>query len=271
MNVIEEFYNSSILWLSTNLGNMLYSFVAVLFVYGFYRFSSKQIARLVQNGRLDETASFFLRRIFLWGSVLIIVSFTVAQFGIRVDLIAGLMVLAGGTVLGFAAMTTIGNAIAGLILMVSRPFKIGDRLSLDDQFMDVESIDLIYTKMKTPDQVIISIPNQILLQTKVTDFGKDRIIRRKHTITVGYEEPYEKVESALLEAARRVEGVIKVPEPFVWITEFQNYSVEYTLFVYIDNAKQIQEIDSRARKSIFKTCENQGIDISTPSLFRTLT
>jgi small-conductance mechanosensitive channel len=254
-----------------NLGNMLYSFVALIIVYGFYKFSSKQINRLAQNGRLDRTASFLLRRIFLWSSIFIVIAFTVAQFGIRIDLIAGLLVLAGGTVLGFAAMTTIGNAIAGLILMVSRPFKIGERLSLDDQFLDVESIDLIYTKMKTPDNVIVSIPNQVLIQTKVTGFGKDRIIRRRHTITVGYDEPYEKVESALLEAARRVKGTLEEPEPFVWVTEFQNYAVEYTLFVFIDDSKQIQEIDSLARKSILKTCESHGIDISTPSLFRTLT
>ena len=51
----------------------------------------------------------------------------VAQFGFDVGLIAGFMALAGGTIIGFASMNTIGNAIAGIIVMISKPFKIGDR------------------------------------------------------------------------------------------------------------------------------------------------
>jgi small-conductance mechanosensitive channel len=78
------------------------------------------------------------------------------------------------------------------------------------------------------------------------------------------------VESVLLEAAAQVKGILKKPKPFVWITEFQNYAVEYTLFVFIDDVKKIQEIDSLTRKSIFKTCESHGIDISTPNLIRSL-
>jgi small-conductance mechanosensitive channel len=235
-----------------------------------YRLSLKQISKLADNGRLDDTAAFFLKRFFRWGAISLVLAFVVAQFGIRIDLIAGLVVLAGGTVIGFAGMNTIGNAIAGLILMISRPFNISDRLEVEDQFMDVESIDLIYTKMKTPDNVIVSIPNQKLIQTDVINYGKKRTIRRRHTVTVGYEDPFEKVESVLLEAAAQVKGIMKKPKPFVWITKFQNYAVEYTLFVFIDDAKKIQEIDSLTRKSIFKTCESHEIDISTPNLIRSL-
>ncbi len=154
--------------------------------------------------------------------------------------------------------------------MISRPFKIGDRVFFDGKFADVEEIDLIYTRMKTTDNVIISIPNQKLIQTEIEDYGKGRIVRRRHAVTAGYEEPPEKIEEALLEAAGSVKGVLSDPNPFVWITEFQNYAVEYTLFVFIRNLKRILEIDSAVRKSIFEVCEREGIDISTPSLIRSL-
>ncbi len=268
MDVLDYF--SRFKWLSTNIENILFSFIFIIVVYGFYAFSLKQMDKLGREGKLDETVLLLLKKTLRWGLMFIVVAFVVAQFGIRIDFVAGLLVLASGTVLGFAAMTTLGNTIAGIILMVSRPFKIGDRLCMDGKFMDVESIDLIYTRMKTPDNVMISIPNQTLIQTEVTDYGKDRLVRRSHPITVGYEDPPEKVEMAMLEAASRVEEVLKEPQPYVWITEFQNFAVEYTLYVFIDDIKHIQEIDSNLRRQILQACNRHKIDIRTPNLLRSV-
>lgn len=242
-----------------------------VFAFVFYRISSNQIQRLMVEGKLDETGGFLLRRMFKWGSMLATIAFMVTQFGIRIDLIAGLIVLAGGTVIGFAAMNTLGNAIAGLIIMLSRPFQIGDRLYLEDQFMDVEDIDLIFTRMRTPDNVSVVIPNQKLIQTDLFDYGKYRTVRRRHTITAGYSDSRETVESALLEAAGKVEELSSTSEPYVWITEFQNYAVEYTLFVFIEEPKRVQEIDAKVRREIMIACEKYGIDISTPTLIKNVT
>ncbi|TRO46877.1 mechanosensitive ion channel [Candidatus Bathyarchaeota archaeon] len=257
-------------WLYANVDNFVISTLFLALAYVFYRFSSGQIGRLLGQGRLDETGASLLRRLFRWGSILAVLAFTFSQLGIHIDLLAGLLVLAGGTVLGFAAMNTLGNAIAGFILMVSRPFTIGDRLYLDGQFMDVEDIDLIFTRMRTPDNVSIAIPNQKLLQTDVVDFGKERVIRRRHAITVGYNDPRETVEAALLEAAGKVEGLLDDPEPYVWITEFQSYAVEYTLFVFINEPRRVQEIDANVRREIMKACDKYEIDLSTPTLIKTL-
>ncbi len=99
-----------------------------------------------------------MNRIFKWVAGLVILAVIFAQFGIEIGIIAGLVALAGGTIIGFAAMKTIGNAIAGIIVMTSRPFKIGDRIFFNGQFADVLAIDLIYTRMKTLDSVLVSVP-----------------------------------------------------------------------------------------------------------------
>jgi small-conductance mechanosensitive channel len=255
-------------WLYANVENFVISALFMALAYVFYRFSSGQIGRLMGQGRLDETGASLLRRLFRWGSILAVLAFTFTQLGIHIDLLAGLLVLAGGTVLGFAAMNTLGNAIAGFILMISRPFRIGDRLYIEGQFMDVEDIDLIFTRMRTPDNVNIAIPNQKLLQTDVMDFGNERVIRRRHAITTGYNDPRETVEAALLEAAGMVEGLLDEPKPYVWITEFQSYAVEYTLFVFINEPRMVQEIDAKVRREIMDACEKYEIDLSTPTLIQ---
>lgn len=257
-------------WFYSNLFNVVYSVIALFIIYIIYKFSLSQIRKFQKEGKLDETVAFLLKRVFRWGSIIIAAVFIVSQFGIKIDLVAGLFVLAGGTVIGFAAMNTIGNAISGLILMISRPFNVGDRVLFDGMFADVEDIDLIYTRMRTTDNVRISIPNQKLLQNEVENYGKESTVRRRHSITAGYEEDFEKVEAALLEAASQVEKVLKEPKPYVWITEFQNFSVEYTLHVFISDIKYIQEIDSDVRNSIHESCKRNGIDISTPSIIRSI-
>lgn len=270
MSVVEDFVNSIAAWLSQNTNNIIYSVVAAIVLFVFYRFSIKQIDKLEEQNFLDRTVSFVLKRVFQWGAFLSLVAFVIAQFGIQIDLIAGLLVLAGGTVIGFAAINTLGNAIAGLIIMTSRPFKIGDRVLFDGKFADVEEIDLIYTKMVTPDNVVISIPNQKLLQTDIENYGNNKVVRRRYSITAGYEENPERVKQALLEAPKEVEGVLSSPEPYVWMTDFQSFAMEYTLYVYIDNPQKIQMIDAAMRANILERCSSHKIDISTPTLIKSI-
>ena len=270
MSVIEELTLSTFQWLSRNTANIIYSAVAALAIYLFNRFSKHQLERLEENSLLDETASFVLKRLFQWGSTLALIAFVVAQFGIKIDLVAGLLVLAGGTVIGFAAMNTLGNAIAGLIIMTSRPFRIGDRLQWKGRYVDVKEINLIYTKMTTPDNTTINIPNQSLLQTEIENYGKDTPIRRRYPVTAGHADDPETVRRALLEAADAVQELLPDPQPYVWTTDLQNYAVEYTLHAYIDDPKKIQAIDAAARAAILESCSRHGIDISTPTLIRSL-
>jgi small-conductance mechanosensitive channel len=201
---------------------------------------------------------------------LIAIGVVVAQFGFDVGLVAGFMALAGGTILGFASMNTIGNAIAGIIVMISKPFKIGDRIIFNKQFADVVAIDLIYTRMRTLDNVMISVPNQQLLTSEIDNYGKKETVRRNCTVTIGYDSPSEQVEKVLLEAAAKVEGVLKEPKPHVWVTGMLNYSVEYTLYVFISQIKMLPIIDSHLKRMVLDVCREHGIDLATPSLVQTV-
>ncbi|MFP3951263.1 MAG: hypothetical protein ACLFVP_03855 [Candidatus Bathyarchaeia archaeon] len=78
------------------------------------------------------------------------------------------------------------------------------------------------------------------------------------------------MESALLEALERVEGVLEEPEPHVWVTEIVNFAVEYTLFYYISDLKTINRIDAMVRRSVKTTCDSRRIDLSTPILIKTV-
>lgn len=264
------FLDSCYEWIASNLWQFVLSVVVFVIVYVVYKFLAGQITRLKEEEKLEEYTAFALNRVLKWIAGLAVVGVIFAQFGIGSGVFAGLFALAGGTIVGFAAINTIGNAIAGIIVMTSRPFKVGDRIFFNGQFADVTAIDLIYTRLKTLDNILVSIPNQELLTSGVDNYGKTRVIRRTCTITAGYELDFDYVEKALLAAANKVKGILKKPKPYVRITQFKDYAVEYTLYTFVNQIRRLREIDADLRKSVFETCKTHKIDISTPSLIRSL-
>lgn len=267
MNLLDSLTNLG-QWILSNLHKVLFSVIAIIVGYVIYKVIAREITRLKDEKRLEPHIAHTLIRVSQWVVILVVLSVILATFGVTIGMISGFLALLGGTVIGFASVNTIGNAIAGLIVMTSRPFRVGDRIFINGQFADVVAIELIYTKMVTLDNVSVSIPNQELLKAEIDNFGKDNVVRRQVTVTPGFEYDNRDVESALLEAAGKVPRVLKEPQPYVRIMGFQNYAVEYTLYTFINDIKALAEIDAELHKSVLETCKSHNIDISTPLLLR---
>jgi len=237
-------------WVVTNIYPIIFSIIFGVVIGALYRLIRREVNQLIVQRRLEENAGFIIKRFFRWGSYIVITGFVIQQFGFRLDTIGGLLAVAGGTVIGFAAMSTLGNAISGIIIMTSRPFLIGDRLFYNNQFADVLSVDLIYTKLRTLDNVTISVPNQLLLQNQIMTYGKYDKTRRSIVVTLDYSDSPEKIEEDLLTAAGEVNGILKDPKPFVWVSNLGSMSVDYTLYFYVGDMKRIPEVEGELRRRI---------------------
>jgi small-conductance mechanosensitive channel len=268
--MINNFLNESYAWLVGNWQSIVFLIIGVGIIYAIYKLLSREINRLKNQEKIDENIAFNLNRLFKWISILAVLGVIVTQFVVDLSPVIGFMALAGGTIIGFASMNTIGNAIAGIIVTLSKPFQIGDRILFNEEFADVVAIDLIYTRMKTLDNVLISIPNQQLLTTKIDNYGKKRIVRRACTITAGYDVSSEKIEKLLIESANRVEGVLKEPKPYVLVTNLLNFAVEYSLYVFTNQIKKLRTIDSNLKRTVLEVCEKNGIDLTTPNLIQSV-
>jgi len=268
--MINNFLNQSYAWLVGNWQSIVYLVIGVGIIYAIYKLLSREINRLKNQEKIDENIAFNLNRLFKWISILAVLGVIVTQFVVDLSPVIGFMALAGGTIIGFASMNTIGNAIAGIIVTLSKPFQIGDRILFNEEFADVVAIDLIYTRMKTLDNVLISIPNQQLLTTKIDNYGKKRIVRRNCTITAGYNISSEKIEKLLIDSANRVEGILKEPKPYVLVTNLLNFAVEYSLYVFTNQIKKLRTIDSNLKRTVLEVCEKNGIDLTTPNLIQSV-
>ena len=266
--LFQDLFTIFFTWLFENIIPLIISAITILIGYIIYIAIKKQLKRLEGKEKLSENTSRSLAKALKYLIGLIIISAVFFQFAESLGLITALFSLVGGTILGFATMNTLGNAIAGLIIMVSRPFSVGDRLLYDEKLVDVDDIKLVFTIMIDIDGIKISVPNQKLLTNEIVALGKKEIIRRKITITPSFEEDRHKVERVLLKAAKEVPEVLNEPEPYVWINAFQNYAVEYSLFVFIKELKNLPFIESELHKKILDACKDSNIDIRTPTLIQ---
>ena len=257
-------------WVDSNIINIVTTGVVLAIILVVYSLLNREIEKLRKNEVIDHNTAFLFRRISKWTVYIIMGVLIFNVLGIQIDFFLGLWVLAGGTIIGFASMSTIGNALAGLIIMVSRPFKIRDRLYFQNQYVVVEDIDLIYTRMRTLDNVVISVPNQLILNTVIANQSVYDVVRRNIVTTIDYTEEIAKIKGLLLSAIKDIDEIMDEPTPYVWITGFPNFAMEYTLYYFINDTQKALMIDAKVREAVALAFAANGLDMSTPSLVKSL-
>jgi len=143
-----EILNFIWLWLQDNYVQLIVALVVILVSTILLIFGSRYIKRLEKKNKLTENYSKVLVRILRVIYSFVFVFSILIAFNVTVGAITGAVALLGGTILGFAAINTIGNALAGLIIMISKPIHIGDRILFKENFADVQSVELIFTKLR---------------------------------------------------------------------------------------------------------------------------
>jgi small-conductance mechanosensitive channel len=167
--IFQNIFDIILNWLSIYFFPITISLISILIGYIVYYLIKRQFLRLVEKKKLEQSTSKNITKVLKYLIILIVLTAILTQFAESLGLITALLTVVGGTIIGFAAMNTLGNMIAGIIIMVSRPFSVGDRILYDNKITDITEIKLIYTTMLDLDNIKISVPNQKLLSQEIID------------------------------------------------------------------------------------------------------
>jgi small-conductance mechanosensitive channel len=172
-----------------------------------------------------------------------------------------------GVLFSLGSSSAITNMIAGLVITYMRPFKPGDRIKIADVSGDVIEKTLLVTRIKTPKNEIITIPNSSVLTGNTVNYSlqaqKEGLILHT-TITLGYDLSWKKVHETLIEAALATAHVSKNPKPFVLQTSLDDFYVSYQLNAYTKEASKQALIYSELHQNIQDSCRKNGIEIMSP-------
>jgi len=176
-----------------------------------------------------------------------------------------------GVAIGFAAKDTLSNLIAGILLIIDRPFEIGDRIEVwsapsgSASWGDVMDIGLRATKIKTTDNIIIVIPNNEIMKRDIVNYTLiSTSIRVRINIGVAYDTDIEVAKKLITEVADGVEWVQDAPPPKVVVRNFGESSVDLQLRVWIRDARQRMNTISTITDRIKNAFDAERIEIPYP-------
>ncbi|NPD89724.1 MAG: mechanosensitive ion channel [Asgard group archaeon] len=256
-------------WLKANRIDLIISAAVILIGLILIRIIGFELKRLVKNNRIKKRGAKAIQRMLQLLILLIIFTVLLVQYLETAGFLTALITLMGTTVIGFAAMNTIGNFIAGIIIMTSKPFIKGDRIFFEGKLADIVDIEFIYTKIQLIDKTIVAVPNQELLRQSINNLGSGaEIIMRDISVTLDYSLNHLEVEETLVNAIKGYKLLSTEEDPFVTINDYHDYAVEYKLYYYIKDVMQILIINSEIRKRVLEACEAKGYKISVPLLIK---
>ena len=203
-----------------------------------------------------------------------VISYLVFILGLVVGLesvglnLSSLIVLGGalGLGIGLGLQPIVTNFVAGLILLLEQPIRIGDRIEVGETYGDVVIIKGRSTWVRTNDNVVIIVPNSEFINSRVTNWtANDQVVRITLPVGVSYDADPAEVREILIEIARRHPDILQDKPPEVVFTEFGDSSINFELWVWTMTQVQTpKRLKSDLYFAIFSAFREHKIEIPFP-------
>ena len=185
-----------------------------------------------------------------------------SQFGVQTaSLIAVLG--AAGLAIGLALQGTLSNVAAGVMILIFRPFKIGDYVEAGGQAGTIKAVTLFITEMTTPDNVQIIVPNSQIWGSSVVNYSFHDTRRLDLALGISYEDNIEMAVEAINQTIGADARVLKDPEPLVAVSELADSSVNFVIRVWC-NASDYWPLKFAMTRALKEKMDSEGISIPYP-------
>jgi MscS family membrane protein len=180
---------------------------------------------------------------------------------------AGIVTLA----IAFAAQDIFANFMGGAVIAMDKPFKVNDRVKIDDYFGDVTCVGTRSTRIRTLDNQIVIVPNKKMLDSYVVNYAQpDSRMKVRIPIGVAYGTDVNRVKEILLEIAREqaheVPYILTEPAPLVYFLEFGASSLNFQMIVWTDDFSLTWEVQDLINTRIAERFLQEGIEIPFPQM-----
>lgn len=182
--------------------------------------------------------------------------------------ISGLLFGAGvvGVILGFAAQETLGSIIAGLVMMLSRPFEIGDWIEVGEDRGVVTDITIVHTRIRGPNGEHIIIPNEVIAQQKIRNRSAEKRIRFSVDVGIDYRADVDAAREIAKQTVEEIDMVAESPFPSVLVEELNDSEVTLRIRFWIDrpNAEKLWRVENDVLSEVKAALTKEGINIPYP-------
>ena len=168
-------------------------------------------------------------------------------------------------ILGLALQSLLADIFAGIIISINAPIRVRDWVRLDPHEGEIVEINWYNTKIRTMNNHLVVIPNGEILKTKLTNYSKP-LKREKISLPIGvsYDTAPHEVDAAVREALRGIDNIFRREEPEVYLEEYGDFSVNYSVYFSIDNRQHFRRIRHEFYRNLYYVLKRKGIVIPYP-------
>ncbi len=173
-----------------------------------------------------------------------------------------------GIIFSLGSSSFIANIVAGYSITYQGAFKLGDLIRVNEHIGFVEAQSTMVTRLRSPKNEEIVIPNSFLINSNVVNYSrkaKQNNLILHTTVGIGYETPWRLVDAMLKLAAKRTNGILSSPEPFVLKKALGDFAVTYELNAYCGDESQMNQLYSELHQNILDVFNENDVAIMTPA------
>ena len=188
----------------------------------------KQTNKLMDKKGYDKSLQKFLMNLLSWTFKIVLIITILGVLGIETTSFAAILASAG-LAIGLALQGSLANFAGGVLIMIFKPFKIGDLIEAQGELGVVKEIEIFTTKLNSPENKEIIIPNGTLSNGNITNYSTEGLLRVNLTIGVGYDEDIKEAKAVILKVLTDNPQVLKDPAPTVNVSELADSSVNFAV------------------------------------------
>ena len=180
--------------------------------------------KVMAKGNYDESLQKFLLNLIGWGLKIFLIITVISTLGVETTSLAA-VIAAAGLAIGLALQGSLGNFAGGVLIMIFKPYKIGDLVEAQGILGSVKEIEIFTTKLITPQNKLAIVPNGAMANGNIINYTAEGKMRVDTTVGIGYGEDMKKAKEVLLEMLVANPKVLKDPAPSVNVEELADSSV----------------------------------------------
>jgi len=188
----------------------------------------KQTNKLMDKRGYDKSLQKFLMNLLSWTLKIVLIITILGALGIETTSFAAILASAG-LAIGLALQGSLANFAGGVLIMIFKPFKIGDLIEAQGELGVVKEIEIFTTKINSPENKEIIIPNGTLSNGNITNYSTEGQLRVNLTIGIGYDEDIKTAKAVLLKVLTDNPQVLNEPAPTVNVSELADSSVNFAV------------------------------------------
>ena len=222
----------------------------------------KVISTALERSNTEDTVRIFVTN--LLNTLLMIVVFIAAinQLGIQTTSIIAVLG-AAGLAIGLALQGSLSNFAAGILIVIYRPYKVGDYIQADNHLGTVDDIQIFSTVLKTPDNKLVIVPNGSIMNGSIVNFSNQDKRRVDIIASCSYEDDIDKVKSVLADILSKDDRILNEPKPRIAVSELADSSVNFIVRPWVKNSDYI-DVYYSLLEEIKKRLDREGIAIPYP-------